>query len=127
MKAKILCLGNEFIKEDCLAKKISIELIKEGYNIINIKDSFQLMEELNSSGEVIILDVVEKLNHVKLLKIKDLDNIKIMTAHDFDAGFVLKLFKDKKIKIIGIPMNGKTEIIKEGVKNIIYGFIDESI
>ncbi len=119
MKYKILCLGNKFMKEDSLAKEIGKELIKEGYNICNIKDSFQLMQELNSQEEIIILDVVEKLNEVKLLQINQLKDIKIITAHDFDAGFVLKLFNDKKVKIIGIPMDEKINIVKEHLKNIL--------
>lgn len=113
---KILCLGNEFIKEDSLAKEVGKELIKEGYNIINIKDSFQLIEELNSSDEIIILDVVERLNEVKLLQLDELKSNNIITAHDLDAQFILKLFNDKNIKIIGIPMSGIIKIIKKQVK-----------
>lgn len=119
MKPKILSLGNEFIKEDSLAKEIGDEFLKEGYNIVNIKDSFQLMQEVNSKEEIIILDVVENLNEVKLLSSDELQDNKIITAHDFDAGFVLKLFKNKKIKIIGIPMTGKIKIIGETIRNIL--------
>jgi len=121
---KILSLGNEFLKEDSLAKEVGKELIKENYNILNIKDSFQLMQELNSSDSIIILDVVEKLNEVKILLLEELKHNKIISAHDFDAGFVLKLFKDKKIKIIGIPMTGSIKKIKESVKNILNDYFE---
>lgn len=115
MYTKILCLGNEFIEEDSFAKKIGTELGKKGYEIVNIKDSFQLMDELNKENEMIILDVADKLKEVKLLRVDELKENKIMSAHDFDSGFVLKLFENKKIKIIGIPMIGDINLISSQV------------
>lgn len=119
MKVKILCLGNEFIEEDSFAKKISSELKKDNHDIIDIKDSFQLMEELNKTNDFIILDVVENIKDVQILSISDLKNIKIMTTHDFDAGFILKLFEGKNIKIIGLPIKEDVDIIREKIKKFI--------
>jgi len=120
MKSKILCLGNEFLKEDSFAKEIGKELEKEGYEIINIQDSFQLMEELNNNNlEVIILDVAEGLNEVKFLGIEELSENKIISAHDFDAQFIIKLFKEKNIRILGVPIAGDIDIIKKKVKFLI--------
>ena len=118
MIKKILCLGNEFIREDSFAKKIGLELEKSGFEIVNIRDSFQLMEILNDTSdqdEIIILDVVFGLEDVLILGVDELRDNKIITAHDFDASFVLKLFKDRKFKIIGIPMNGEIDSIKNKV------------
>jgi len=86
-KMKILCLGNEFIESDSLAKRIAKELEKElkDFEFVMIKDSFQLIEYLKE--EVIILDVVEGLEEVREIKIEDLKPSNIMNAHDFDAGF----------------------------------------
>lgn len=117
---KILSLGNEFIKEDSLAKKISKELSEElpDFEFININDSFQLIDYLQEEGRIIILDVVENLKEVKLLDVNDLKENKILSLHDFDAGFFLQLLgKGKNIKIIGLPMNGKIESIKREAKN----------
>ncbi|MCF7910288.1 hypothetical protein K9L16_01295 [Candidatus Pacearchaeota archaeon] len=113
---KILCLGNEFVKEDSLAKKIGFELKNLGFDILNIKDSFQLMSVLNNSNkeEVILLDVVQDLDNVGFIEIKDLRNDSIISAHDFDAGYVLKLI-NKSFKIIGIPQKGNLEEIKNKV------------
>lgn len=119
---KILCLGNEFIKEDSFAKEIAKELANEmnEFEFVFIKDSFQLISELNkNNGEIVILDVAEGLKEVKFLNIEDLSDNKIITAHDLDAQFILKLFEDKKIKIIGIPMSGDVNIIKKNVKILI--------
>lgn len=116
---RILCLGNEFIEEDSLAKRIGAELASE-FEIIFINDSFQLMEFIKNNDDFFILDVVSGLDKVRLLNIEDLDNIKIMNAHDFDAGFVLKLFSNQKnIKIIGIPETGDIFLLKDAVLNML--------
>jgi len=111
---KILCLGNEFIEEDSFAKKIGEKLNKK---IVNIKDSFELLNYLNLE-KVIILDVVEGLKKVKLLSVDDLKENKILSAHDFDAGFFLKLLK-KNVKIIGIPINGDLDKVVKDVERLL--------
>ncbi len=119
---KILCLGNEFIKQDSLAKEISKELEKEMKKLefIMLKDSFQLIEYLGNNSEIIIIDVVKKLEKTRILSIEELESNSILTAHDFDAGFFLKLLGDeKKIKIIGIPMKGDFSEIRQDVKNML--------
>jgi len=132
MKQKILCLGNEFIKQDSLAKEISKDLQKKSDNkleFININDSFQLIEHIKNISEdekIIILDVVQNLKEVKLLNIQDLKSDSITNAHDFDAGFFLQLLTEEdknlknKIKIIGIPMETKNKKeMTEEVKGIL--------
>ncbi|GBE19596.1 MAG TPA: hypothetical protein ENG87_02950 [Candidatus Pacearchaeota archaeon] len=114
-KQKILCLGNEFIKEDSMAKKIANELNE--FDFVNINDSFQLIDYINENKNIIILDVVENLDKVAELSIDDLKESRIISAHDFDAGFLLKLLdeKDRQIKIIGVPQSGDVGKIKEDV------------
>jgi len=113
---KILCLGNEFIKQDSLAKKVGILLEKQGYEIINIKNSFEMISYLQKKEDLIILDVVENLKEVKTLKIKDLKENNILTAHDFDASFFMKLM-GKELKIIGLPQEGNPNKISEQLHN----------
>jgi hypothetical protein len=115
-KLKILVLGNEFIKIDSLAKNIAEKLSNEsGLCFKSIDDSFQLLEELNSGNDFVILDVVKGLDKVKIIGVDDLKNTNILTGHDLDSGFILRLIgKEKNIKIIGIPEKGDIkEIIKE--------------
>lgn len=113
---KILCLGNEFIKEDSLAKEIANDISDE-FEFINIKDSFELLDYFKNEESLIILDVVKDLKDVKILGIDDLSQNKIISAHDFDAGFFLKLLGNKEIKIIGIPTRGNFDKIKNKVYN----------
>ena len=114
---KLICLGNEFIEEDSLAKKIG-ELLREDFDVVNIKDSFQLMEIISGNGDFVLLDVVEEADGVRRLRIEDLRVDSIMSAHDFDAGQVLKLL-DVEVRIIGIPMKGDLKSIGKGVLKLV--------
>jgi len=121
---KILALGNEFIKEDDFAKELAKSLNISGKNkIINIKDTFHFMDEIQSKEELIILDVVQNLKKVRLLKIPDLDNNSILSAHDMDASFFLQLLKPD-VKIIGLPQNPKQGDISKIIKEV-EGLIEE--
>jgi len=113
----ILCLGNEFIEEDSLAKKIG-ERLSGDYRVINIKDSFQLMTFLSEEKDAVILDVVEGLEEVKIIPMENLRNDAILSAHDFDAGYVLKLV-GKNVGIVGIPMVGEIDEVLESVGKVL--------
>ncbi len=115
---KILALGNEFIVEDSFAKKIGNSL-RQDFDIIPINDSFQLMEILNNPNEdFVLIDVVNNLKQVCEIKLNDLQTNSILSAHDFDATYILKLL-NKKVKIIGIPMTGNLKQIKQKVIELI--------
>ncbi|MEM4264084.1 MAG: hypothetical protein QW666_04310 [Candidatus Woesearchaeota archaeon] len=115
---KIYCFGNEFIKQDSLAKKLADEIKIKGVELVKA-DS---LEGIN--GDIVILDVVKGIKDVMIIdnleKIKEFHPV---SAHDFDIGTELKLRKAigdiGKVTIIGIPMKGNKEEIKEKVKKII--------
>jgi Ni,Fe-hydrogenase maturation factor len=113
---KILALGNEFIEQDSFAKELS-KTLKVPNKIINIRDSFEFLEEIQSKGDIMILDVVQDLKQVKLLDISDLDNNNILSAHDMDASFFLQLLKPD-VKIIGLPQNPKKQEIPKIIKEV---------
>ncbi len=110
---KIIVLGNEFIEEDSLAKKIFSDREK----VIFVNDSFQLMEEVKGEDEIVIIDVVSNLKEMKVIGIDDLASGSILSAHDFDAGMVLKLLKPD-VKIIGIPIGMDEKEAREKVKEL---------
>jgi len=114
---KVVCLGNEFVKGDSFAKKVG-DLLKKDFEVVNIEDSFQLMGAVGSGGNFIVLDVVEGLNEVKGLSIGDLKVDSISSAHDFDAGYVLKLL-GKDVRIIGIPTGGDLKKVRNEVVGLI--------
>lgn len=118
---KILCFGNEFLKEDSLAKEIAEELRIDGFDVVTCSAADEILS-YNKEEEVYIMDVVKDIKEV--VKIKDISQIKtrsITSMHDFDLSYVLKLLRVTKqlpkVTIIGIPMSGdKGRIKKEVVK-----------
>ena len=118
---KIYCFGNEFLDYDSLAKELADEISLPGIEFIRCNSPEDIFLE---EKHIIILDVVEGID--KTILITDPDQLKdnnIVSLHDFDLGFFLKLMKEtkqiNKISIIGIPMKGdKQEIKKEIIDNI---------
>jgi len=115
---KVVCLGNEFIEGDSLGVEVGEELKREGYNVLHIRDSFELMNLISEEKDFTVIDVVDKLKNVCRIKISDLRVDSILSAHDFDAGYVLSLL-GKEVKIIGIPKKGNFLDILEGVKKLL--------
>lgn len=76
------------------------------------------MTILNETENPIILDVVQGLQEPKVIPTENLRNDSILSAHDFDAGYAIKLV-DKPVKIIGIPMQGDENKIKSQVLELL--------
>ena len=120
-KMKVYCFGNEFLKEDSLAKGLADEIQIDGIEFVKCNSPDDVLDE---TDEIVILDAVEGIN--KIIIINDLNQLKtdkLMSLHNFDLSFFLKLMekigKIKKIKIIGIPMKGDKEKIKQQVIRMI--------
>lgn len=120
---KIYCFGNEFVKEDALAQTIVNDINIDGVTFIKTDRPEVLLEE---QGEVVILDVVKGIN--KLTIITDIDQLKernILSLHDFDLGFFLKLMKEAgtitKVHIIGLPMSGEKASLKQELIALLEG------
>jgi|ETNmetMinimDraft_2_1059921.scaffolds.fasta_scaffold03093_4 Ni,Fe-hydrogenase maturation factor len=118
----ILCFGNEFIKEDSLAKELADEIKLTNINFIKCNSFNEIIECKDKN--LFILDVVEDITEV--IQIKDINQLKenkLFSLHDFDLGFFLKLMKSlgeiKNISIIGIPQKGNKEVIKKEVIKIL--------
>lgn len=114
---KIVCLGNEFVAEDCFAKEVGALLSKD-FDVVNIKDSFELMGIVSEGSDFVLLDVAQGLDEVKVLRTGDLRADSITSAHDFDVAYVLKLL-EKDVRIIGIPMSGDLEKTRDEVAVLI--------
>ena len=114
---KILCFGNEFVEQDSLAKKLADELKIDGVEFIKC-DSLDRIK-----GDIIILDVVKGLNDVRLIPLEKVKDFHPVSLHDFDLGTELKLRQSigeiNQVTIIGIPMSGDTDSIKQGIIKLI--------
>jgi Ni,Fe-hydrogenase maturation factor len=115
---KVVCLGNEFIQGDSLAVQVGERLKGEGFEVLHVKDSFQLMGILSEEEDFVILDVVKGLKEVCLIKVEDLEVGGIRSAHDFDASYVLRLMGED-VRIVGLPMEGDLERVFDKVLKII--------
>lgn len=124
----LLCFGNPYLEEDNLALKLADSFLKEKlqgekklktveavFKDVEIVKCISPDEILNYIGkDFFILDVVKGIKEVVL--IEDIDRLntgKLVSLHDFDLGFFLKLMKEtgrlERIKIIGVPQKGKVE------------------
>jgi Ni,Fe-hydrogenase maturation factor len=122
----VLCFGNEFVKEDSLAKILADTLSIDGFIFQKCDkvEEVQRFREKNPNETIIILDVIKDVK--KPILITDLDQLKTtssVTLHDFDLAFFLKLL-DKTgelgdFKIIGIPMEGDKITIIDPIKKLI--------
>ncbi|MFC1742200.1 hypothetical protein ACFL3V_06710, partial [Nanoarchaeota archaeon] len=111
----LLCFGNPYLDEDNLALHVADLIIKDRIKGLEVVKCISPDEILSyTDKEFYILDVVKDAEEVML--IDDIDRLKsdnIVTLHDFDLGFFLKLMKETgkidTVKIIGIPQKGDTE------------------
>ena len=122
-KKTIHIFGNPLLDFDNLPLKLALKLEKIFPEIdFVITDPSENLDPID--GKLIIIDNVEGINKVVL--INDLAKIqteKIYSLHDFDLAFNLKLLqkigKLKKIKIIGVPMDGDEKKVLNQLTRII--------
>ncbi len=117
----ILCFGNPHLDQDSLAVRLADELKIKGFQFKKCARPEELLE--NTEPEIIIMDVVKGLSKVDI--ITDIDEFrlnKIITLHDMDLGFILKLLKEtgqiEQVKIIGLPQDLNIEIAKSQIKQL---------
>lgn len=121
----LLAFGNPYLEDDNLALEIADRIIAEkvkGVEVIKCVSPEEVIQY--TDRPFYILDVVKDLD--KILIFEDIDRLKannIVSMHDFDLGFFLKLMKEtgkiESVKIIGIPQKGDTGKITEEVIKIL--------
>ncbi|MBW3012921.1 hypothetical protein KY325_02720 [Candidatus Woesearchaeota archaeon] len=115
---KIYCFGNQDIEEDKLALELADELVVKGFEFVKCTSPDFLQTE---DKVLVILDVVKDIDDVII--INDIDKIKqynIVSTHDLDLGFHLKLLKEmgelQKLTIIGLPPRMDKEKAKQKIR-----------
>jgi len=127
---KILVFGNPLVEKDSLALRVAKKLEKE-FPQIEFKE-FDPVESLEKEGKnLIILDVGEGISKVEVIDdLEKLENKKILSMHDFDLSYELKLLKElgliEKVKIITIPFNLDEDEAFEEVREIISSLFSKS-
>lgn len=121
----LLAFGNPYLNEDNLALHVADAIIADDVKEIEIVKCVSPEEVLNYTGkDFVILDVVRGITEV--MAINDIDRLKangMVSLHDFDLGFFLKLMKEtgqiEKVDIIGIPQQGEVTAIKKKVISLL--------
>jgi len=119
---KIFCFGNEFLKEDSLAKELADELRIDDIEFVKCNSPEDMLAE--SQEDYVILDVAEGIEEVLLIEsLSQLQTHNMVSLHDFDLSYFLKLMRNmgqlKEIKIIAIPMKGDKEKIKAAITELV--------
>ncbi len=121
----ILAFGNPYLNEDNLALHIADSIIEDRIKGVEVVKCISPEEVLDyTDRDFVIIDVVKDLEEVTV--IDSIDRLKaegMVSLHDFDLGFFLKLMKETgqidKVKIIGIPMKGDIKGIKKKVLELL--------
>ncbi|MFH8080342.1 MAG: hypothetical protein QXO84_00460 [Candidatus Aenigmatarchaeota archaeon] len=120
---KILVFGNPLVRKDSLPPSL-ISNLQKMFPHIEFKE-FDAVEDLQKEGRnLYILDTVEGIKKVELItNIDVLEANKIISVHDFDLAYTLKLLKNTnlidRVTIIGVPVDiSKEEALKQ-VKEVI--------
>jgi hypothetical protein len=115
---KVFVFGSDF-KGDHMARKVAQKLKEEArHDFVFSNDPTDLMYE----DSVVILDAVKGIKKVTIFwNPAEFQADKIATLHDFDLGYFLKLADrmrlEKKVTIIGVPMQGRIERITDDVRD----------
>lgn len=125
----VLTFGNPYLKEDNLAVRIADIIIKDkipNTKIVKCVSPDEILRYMDK--KFIIFDVVKGAKDIMI--IDNIDRLKsrsIVSLHDFDLSFFLKLMKEtgkiKQLTIIGIPQEGDINSIKKKVKKEIISLL----
>lgn len=118
----IYCFGNPKLPTDSLALELAQELEIPGVEFIACLSPEELCE--HNAKELWIMDVARGINKVTLLSdISKLKTAKLVSLHDFDLAYFLKLMEKMgelpEVKIIALPMKGEKKTIKQEVEKLL--------
>lgn len=117
---KVSVFGNPDLPFDSLPLKI-LPKLRERFPDIGfvVEDPNELDLPEDSTEEWVIIDTVQGIDRVREIPVEKLAAAPRVTAHDFDLGSYLLLAKkirpDMRVRIIGVPMEGKEESVVESV------------
>ncbi len=110
---RVYCLGNPYLKDDSRALELCKQLTIPGFEFVQCYK----WEHIEITIPLIVVDVVEGLEDVRLVDLSELQQTNTVTAHDFDLFQWLTLMKKlnmlDELIIIGIPKAGELKEAKE--------------
>ncbi len=125
---KVFVAGNPLVKGDSLALKIAMELEKKLKGVrFEELDSLASLKKI--PDELWLIDVAKGIKKVeKIDGIEKLQELKVVSLHDFDLATELLLYKKigklGKVRLIAIPSNYP---LKKGIEEIKSILLSESV
>jgi Ni,Fe-hydrogenase maturation factor len=108
MKSVVLGFGSRNLPGDDVALRIC-EKHKDSKMTFVACEKYDDLLNYMDYDLIIVVDAAKNIKDVSVISPDQLNDRKIITMHDMDAGFLLKLVNEigmaKKIKIIGIPIS----------------------
>ena len=106
----VLVFGNPFVKGDAVGQELSPLLEKKGFTVVKCSAADELLFYLDR--DFAILDAAKGIRRTTLFSdAKMVEAGKLVSLHDFDLGFFLKLLARtglrKKVRIIAVPYGSK--------------------
>lgn len=116
----VLCFGNSYIESDGLVVNLVEDFKVEGCEFICCRSPEEILNYADK--DFVLLDVAKGINSITLIDDVNKLNFKSMVSiHDFDLNFFLKLYDklDKKVRIIAVPVGYDVEKLKKEIKKFI--------
>jgi len=116
----VYCFGNPEVNCDRIALQLAEVLTVPGFSLVKCYKP----EQMGDERRPVIIDVVHGLQDISLIDdLEKLSHFKLVTAHDIDLGFWLKLKLRlgmlDKVTIIGIPPGTDAYGAAEKLKNML--------
>ena len=115
----LLCFGNPYLKEDNAVINIIKKIKLSKYKVIICTSPDEIL--LYAEKDFMIVDVAKGISKPIIIRDpKQLQTRSIVSLHDFDLNFFLKLYNQlgKKVKILAIPQITKKNTEQE-IKNLL--------
>jgi Ni,Fe-hydrogenase maturation factor len=118
----VLCFGNPYLEDDNIAQKAAKQIKVKGVKFVACNSPEQIIDYLEK--DFLILDVAKGIKKITIIdSVSKLEKSKIVSLHDFDLGFFLKLIKKmgnaNKIRIIALPQKIDIDKLKIELNKIL--------
>ncbi|MBL7160820.1 MAG: hypothetical protein ISS93_03155 [Candidatus Aenigmarchaeota archaeon] len=116
----LLCFGNPYLKGDSLGALLAKSLKVNGWETVECRSPEELLEY--NEEEFVILDAALGIEEPILLEDPEaLRERGVVSLHDFDLNFFLKLQKGlgRRIRVIAIPADWREEKARKAVEGML--------
>ncbi|KHO45386.1 MAG: hypothetical protein QS98_C0011G0081 [archaeon GW2011_AR3] len=115
----VLCFGNPYVKDDSLAQQTAKRLKLDGIEMVSCNSPEEIMFYMDK--DFAILDVATGIKEAQVISdLAQLESSKMVSLHDFDLAFFLKLLKKlntkSKVRLIAVPAKYPMDKLEKRLK-----------